>query len=138
MATSIITHWQTMSLMHVITCCFPRFHKLTMPALRKMLNRTSTSAKWSCYQLLIAATSTRRRAKSMSLSFCLDGMARIKLLTHIPRHQHILYNLTLMLTPCFTSPNSNDISTTTLYYSPRESCPNHHLFLPLPALKNTS
>ena len=127
-----------MSPTHVITCYFPRFRKLTMPALRKMLNRTSTFEKWSCYQLLIAATSTRRRAKSVSLSFCLDGIARIKLLTHIPRHQHILYNLTLTLTLCFTSPTSNDISTTTLYYFPCESCPNYHLFLPLLASKNTS
>src|ERR1700733_9441471 len=81
---------------------------------------------------------TRKRVKNALLSSYRDGMARIELLTCIPRLPLTRYSSIPKHIPFSTSLNSNDTFITTLPYSPRESCHNHPLLSPLMASKNSS
>src|ERR1700733_2867541 len=80
----------------MITCCLPKFHRRTMPAPHKTLN--CTRPHFNIGEMVMLSTTNchheYKKVKSVLLSFCLSGMALIKLLMHILRHQHITCSLT--------------------------------------------
>src|ERR1700683_404487 len=85
--------------MPTIIYSFQKFPKLTMLAPLDLQTLILTSPTWLCYQLLTVGTNTRKRAKSVLLSFSLDGMDLTRLLTHFLRLPLTNCNLTQAHTP---------------------------------------